>query len=132
MGRNIELMTRDGTYIKGKVIKTSAEEIGLRVKNAEPKGRISGREAILRSGDISVINMKKAGSPALAIGLGIVGGLMGGGAIAAGGDPDMANQAAFDALVVGGMAAGATGGALLGRLLSRKTVVINVGGATSR
>jgi len=126
LDKSIELMTRDGTYIKGKVVRTSPEEITLRVKKAEPKDRITGGEATLRSADISVINMNKAGNPALTVALGIVGGLIGGGAVAQGGDPDAADQGAFAALVIGAMALGATGGVVLGKKLSRKTVVINI------
>ncbi len=127
LNQNIELMTRDGTYVKGKVLRASKDEITLEMKKVVPKNRISGREATLRAADIAVINMQKAGSRAWPIALGILGCMMAGGALAGGVDPNSASGAgATAALVFGAMAVGATGGAMLGKRLARKTVVINV------
>ena len=125
LSQSIELMTRDGTYVKGKVLRTSAEEITLKVSKVEPKSRISGQEATLRASDIAVVNMKKAGSRVWPITLGVLGAMMAGGALA--GQTDSGSGGAVAGLVFGAMAVGATGGVILGKRLARKTVVINVG-----
>jgi len=126
LNRKVELMTKDGTYLKGKVIAADTQSIRVRVKEAEPANRVSGREATVRSTDISVVHMKKAGSPALAIVFGIVGAFAAGGPVAAGTDPDAYDKGAQNALVFSAMGLGATGGVLLGRRLARKTVIVNV------
>jgi hypothetical protein len=126
LNRDIELMTRDGTYVKGKVLRTSAEAITLRVKEAEPKDRISGGQATLRLADVSVIHMKKAGSRALAITLGIIGGIALASPLMAGADPDAADAALMDTIIFVTMGLGATGGYLLVRRLTQKTLIINV------
>ncbi len=127
LNQNVELMTRDGTYVKGKVLRTSAEEITLKIKKVEPKNRISGQEATLRPVDIAVINMKKSGSRVWPITLGIFGGLMAGGAVAGATTDGDSGGSAVGGLILGAMAAGATGGVILGKRIARKTVVINVG-----
>jgi hypothetical protein len=124
-GKNVELMTRDATYVKGKVTRATPEEIVIRVKKAEPKNRINSREAIIRAADISVINTKRSNT-ALAVGLGVLGGMCGAGAIARAADPDAANQGAIAGLALGAMALGATGGVFLGKRISQKTIVILV------
>jgi hypothetical protein len=126
LNRKLELMTKDGTYLKGKVIAADTNSITIRVDEAEPASRISGREATVRSTDISVVHMKKAGSPALPIVLGIVGAFAAGGPVAGMTDPDASDKGAQNALVFSAMGLGATGGLLLGRRLARKTVIVNV------
>ncbi len=126
LNRNVELMTRDGTYVKGRVIGASVDAIRVRIKLVEPANRIPGPEAKIRPADISVVYLRRAGSPFPAIGLGILGGCAAAGPLAAGADPDAENAGLQSFIIFSAMAMGATGGVLLGRKLAQKTIVIEV------
>jgi hypothetical protein len=125
LGQSIEFMLRDGTYVSGKVIRANREEIAVDVKKSEPKARVHGANAIIPTTDISVVYMKKSGSVAAPVALGIVGGVLGliGGAYV-GYAMDSGPIAAIGA--IGVAAGGATGGAMLGRAAVRKTLTIAV------
>ena len=125
LDNNVELMTRDGTYLKGRVSRASAEALTLRVRECHPKDRCPGGEADVRTAEVSVVRIKKGGTPALAIALGVLG-AFGAGAAAAFAADDIHSDAGFAAVVWTSAAAGATGGAMLGRQLVKKTVTLNV------
>jgi len=125
LGKSIELMMRDGTYVSGKVTRSSREEIAVDVKKSEPKGRMRGANAAIPTADISIVYMKKSGTVAAPIALGIAGGVLGfiGGAFAG---YEMNSGPMVAILGLGAAAGGATGGAMLGRQAVRKTVTIAV------
>ena len=125
LGQKIQLMMRDGTYVAGKVIKSGGDEISLRVDKSEPKDRVRGPEANLRTTDISVVYLRKNGTVALPVVLGIVAGLgaLYGAAFAA---ENVHSTGGYISICLLSAAGGATGGALLGRELGRKTLTINV------
>ncbi len=125
LGRSIELMMRDGTYMSGKVTRSSREEIAVDVKKSEPKGRVRGAKAVIPTADISMVYMKKSGTVAAPIALGIAGGVLGFmGGFYVGYLMNSEPMAAIFSL--GSAAGGATGGAMLGRQAVRKTVTIAV------
>lgn len=121
---NVDLMTRDGTYVRGKVVGADAEKIWIEVRQCDPKGRYKGR-AMIPASDISVVHMKKSGSIAASIGLGAAGGF---GGFFAG----LGVWAASDSVAVGylapiiGMVGGIAGGVYGGRAISKKKVTLNV------
>jgi hypothetical protein len=122
---NVDLMTRNGTYVRGKVVGADAEKIWIEVKQCEPKGRYKGRGMLLAS-DISVVHMKKGGSAAASIGLGAAagfGGFLAGIGVWAATDN---NGIAWFAPIIG-MVGGIAGGAYAGQAISKKKVTINVG-----
>ena len=125
LGQSIELMLHDGTYVAGKVIKASREDITVNVKKCEPKGRVTGSNAIMQTADISMVYMKKSGNVAAPVALGIVGGGLGFvGGVYVGYRMDSVPAAwTFGlAAATGGAAAGAIGG----REAVRKKVAIAV------
>jgi len=128
--RKVRLMMRDGTYVEGKVLKVSETELTLRVKKSEPKGRVPKPEATIPTADIGVVNLYKGGTIAVPIALGIVGGFLGGMAGAYAGN-DIHSEGGYAAVVLLGMAGGATGGAVLGSEAAKKTIVINVAASSS-
>ena len=125
LGQKVELMMRDGTYVKGKVLRASRDEVTMSVKSSEPTGRIRGPEAILKSSEIAVVRLTKNGTAAAPIVLGVVGAI---GALyaAAYAAQDFQSAGAFISVSLLSAAGGATGGALLGREAAKKTVTINV------
>jgi hypothetical protein len=125
LGQSIEFMMRDGTYVSGKVTRANREEIAVDVKKSEPKGRIRGANAVIPTADISIVYMKKSGTVAAPIALGIAGGVLGfiGGFYIG---YRMNDETAAGIFSLGSAAGGGTGGALLGRYAVRKTVTIAV------
>ena len=125
LGRSIKLMMRDGTYVSGKVVRSTREEITIDVKESEPKGKVRGANAVILTADISVVYVKKSGSLAAPVALGVVGGLLGfiGGCYVG---YRMDSGPMSFALGLGSAVGGATGGALIGREAARKTVMIAV------
>jgi len=125
LGQKVELMLHDGTYVRGRVIRSSRDEITVRIKRSEPAGRIRGPEADLKSTEIAVVRMTRNGTAAAPIVLGVVGAI---GALyaAAFAADDIHSEGAYVAISLVSAAGGATGGALLGREAARKTVTINV------
>ncbi len=126
LDQSVRLMMRDGTYVEGKVFRASQDSITLKVNRSEPKGRIRGPDATLSSSEISVVFLRKSGTIAAPIALGILGGFAGGlatsyAAYALGGESTAAGIA-----VLGGITGGACGGALLGREAAKRTLTINV------
>jgi ribosome maturation factor RimP len=121
---NVDLMTRDGTYVRGKVVGADAEKIWIEVRQCEPKGRYKGRVMVAAS-DISVVHMKKGGSIAASVGLGAAGGF---GGLFAGLGVWVASDGgavAWFAPIIG-MVGGIAGGAYGGQAISKKKVTINV------
>ena len=125
LGHSIEFMMRDGTYVSGKVARSSREEIAVDVKKCEPKGRVSGANAVIPTADISIVYMKKSGTIAAPIALGIAGGVLGliGGEFVG---YKMSSAAMEVSLGLVAAAGGATAGAMLGHQAVRKTVTIAV------
>jgi len=125
LDKKIKLMMRDGTYVEGKVVQASRESITMKVKKSEPKDRFPGNKAVLVTSDIGAIYLRKGGSIAAPIALGIGGGLAG--AMVAGLALQDTNSRAGAAVAILALpTGGAIGGALLGRDLVKKTVTINV------
>jgi hypothetical protein len=129
LGRSIELMLRDGTYVSGKVTRSTRVEIAVDVKKSDPKGKVHGANAVIPTADISMVYMKKSGNPAAPVALGVVGGVLGfiGGCYVA---YQMDSEPAAVILGIGSAAAGAAAGALIGREVVKKTVTIAVSSAT--
>ena len=125
LGEKIKLMTRDGTYVEGKVLRAGQDEIQMNISKCEPKGRLLRGEAVVPTSDIAVVHMKKNGSIAAPIALGVVGGLLGFVAAAYAAD-DVHSNTAYFAIGIATAAGGATGGAVLGRETVKKTITINV------
>ncbi len=125
LGRSIRLMTTDGTYLEGKAIRTTREEITLKVKRVEPKTRFQGREVTIPASEISVVRMSKSGPMAVPIALGVLGGF-GGGVAAAYAAQYMDSEGGAVAACLAGIVGGSTGGAILGREAAKGTVTINV------
>lgn len=125
LGEKIQLMMRDGSYLKAKVLRASKTEIYVRIEKSTPAGRFPQSETSLQTAEIGAVYVRKSGSAAAAVALGVAGGILGiwGSGYAA---QDARSAAAFMAAVVAGGAGGATGGAMLGRELARKTVTISV------
>jgi len=124
--KTIEIMMRDGTYVRGEVTYATQYELFVNVKKCEPKGRYKGPEAVIRSSDIAVVQMRQNGTIAAPVALGVLGGILG--AVGASYVAYSANmQAASSVMLFSlGAAGGATCGALLGRKATKKTVTINV------
>jgi len=125
LGHSIELMMSDGTYVEGKVIRATREDITLKVKRVEPKGHFQGREVTIGTSAISVVYMSKSGPVVLPIALGILGGVAGGSAAAYAGEY-MSSAGGAIATCLAGIVGGATGGALLGREVGKGRVTINI------
>jgi hypothetical protein len=125
LGRSIKLMMRDGTYVSGKVTRSTREEITIDVKESEPKGKVSGANAVIPTTDISIVYMKKSGGLAAPVALGVVGGMLGfiGGCYVA---YRMDSGPMAFVLGIGSAVGGATSGALIGREAVRKTITIAV------
>jgi hypothetical protein len=125
LGQSIEFMMCDGTYVAGKVIRANREEITVNVKKSEPKGRVLGANAVVPTADISVVYMKKSGTPAAPIALGVTGGVLGfiGGFYLG---YVMNDETAAAIFSLGSAAGGATAGAMLGREAVKKRVTIAV------
>ncbi len=125
LDQNIKLMMRNGTYVEGKVLRTSREEIVMNVKKSEPKMQFRGSEASLKTADIASVYMKKNGPVAAPVALGVIGGILGfvGGAMVG-----YASDSVGVSLLagIGGAAGGASLGAYGGRQAAKKTVSINV------
>lgn len=125
LGHSIRLMMSDGTYVEGKVIRATREDITLKVKRVEPKGHFQGGEVTIGTSAISVVYMSRSGPAAVPIALGVLGGFAGGSA-AAFASESMSSAAAAVTTTLVGVIGGATGGALLGREAAKGTVTINV------
>jgi len=123
LNEKVKIMTRDGGYIEGKVLQASRDKLVLDVSKAEPK-RIRGQSAI-STDDIAVVYMKKNGSVAAPVALGVVGGFLAliGSSYAAY-ESNSGPMGAF--MVIGGTAAGAAAGAYAGREAAKKTLTISV------
>ncbi len=125
LGHSIRLMMSDGTYVEGKVIRATGDDITLKVNRVEPKGHFQGSEVTIGTSAISVVHMSKSGPAAVPIALGILGGFAGGMAAGYAAEyMDSAAGAVTTCLV--GVVGGATGGALLGREAAKGTVTINI------
>jgi hypothetical protein len=129
LGKKIKLMMRDGSYLEGKVLRAGPQEIGMRVKKSELKGASvavqKGKETALKTSDIGMVYFRKGGSVAGPVALGVIGGILGATASAyALQDED--SVAAGLTIFLAGAAGGATGGALLGREIVKKTITIYV------
>jgi hypothetical protein len=125
LGENIKLMMRDGTYVEGKVIRAGREEIVMQVKKSEPKGRVHGPEAGLATSDIATVHMRKNGSVAAPVALGVLGGIAGlfAGAFAS---YHSHSNSVVAVSMMGFAAGGAAGGAYAGHEAAKKTVTISV------
>jgi ribosome maturation factor RimP len=126
LDENIKLTTRDGTYVEGKVLGAGTEEITIDVKKSEPKGRMGTGHQVIRTSDIVLVRMKKNGSVAAPVALGVVCGLLG--AVASGYSAWYAGMSEGEliAFELAGMAGGAVAGAYAGHATAMKTVTIGV------
>ena len=124
LDQNIRFMMHDGTYGEGRVVKASETDLTLRVRKSEPKDRLTRPEALLPLSAISVVHMKKPGSVAAPITLGILGGIGGFvlGAIA--GVSCCDEHPGVLLIPMGTSIGGAVGGSLLGRDIARKPITI--------
>jgi hypothetical protein len=128
LGKNIKLMMRDASYLEGKVLRAGRQEILVHVKKSEIRGsavKIHNNEALLCTSDIGAVYIRKSGSVAAPVALGVIGGVLGvmGSVYAL---QDMRSEAAAWTILIGLTAGGATGGALLGREAAKKTVTVDV------
>lgn len=123
LDQSIRAMMRDGTYFEGLVVKASPEGLTVRVRRTEPRSRLARPEAVIPAADLSVVRMKRNGSAAASITLGIIGGISGFvlGASCCGEAIPLSLLLASTTSV-----AGAVRGSLLGRELNRKTITIFV------
>jgi hypothetical protein len=123
--QSIKLMLRDGTYLEAKVLHASEEALGLKVKHSEPAGRLKKGETSILTREVAVVYLKRKGTVAWPVALGVAGGF--GGFLAgvyAGYQSDSAPVTI--GLGIGLATAGAVGGALLGNEAAERTVIINV------
>jgi hypothetical protein len=123
LDQKVRLMTHDGTYAEGRVVKASEASLTLQVRKTEPKGKLSPPEAVLPLSSISVIRLRKEGGLAAPISLGIAGGISGIflGFVAACCE---SSTSSLILIPIGTGIGGAIGGSLLGREINRKTVTI--------
>jgi len=124
LDHKVKMMTRSGTYIEGKVLQAREDTLLVDVSKTEPKGLLRGNSEI-STADIAVIYMKKNGNVAYPIVLGVLGGFLGGVA-GAYGAYSISSGPLGGAMVLGGIAGGATAGACAGHELAKKTITINV------
>jgi hypothetical protein len=125
LGLKIQLMMRDGTYVEGKVLRASQNEIYMRVKKSVPKewlshGQLPGNERSLRTADVAVVHMQKNGLFVIPAALGVIGGYLAGAGAAFAADR-VHSQSAYFGIVIVSAAAGATAGVFLGRKAVRQT-----------
>jgi hypothetical protein len=125
LGQKIKLMTRDGTYAEGKVIRASQTEITMEIRESEPKGRLLHPEAIIPTSDIGTVYLVKNGTIAAPVALGVAAGFAGAFAAAYSAE-NVHSDAGFISIMLLGAAGGATGGAILGREMAKKTLQINI------
>jgi len=128
LGKKIKLMMRDASYLEGKVLRAGPKEILIHVKKSENQGsavKIHNNKALLRTSDIGTVYLSKSGSVAAPVALGVIGGLFGVLGSVHALEHTRNKTAAWITLTVL-TAGGATGGALLGREVARKTVTVNV------
>jgi hypothetical protein len=128
LGKKVKLMMRDASYLEGKVVRAGPKEILIHVKKSEIQGsaiKIHNSQVLLRTSDIGAVYLSKSGSVAAPVALGVIGGILGvAGSVFALEDTRNATAAWITLTVI--TAGGATGGALLGREVVRKTVTVNV------
>jgi hypothetical protein len=124
LDQKIRLMTHDGTYAEGRVLRASAVALTLRVRKSEPEGRVTRPQAELPLSTISVIHMKKSGNVAAPITLGILGGIGGFALGAVAGVSCCDDHPGILLIPLGTTIGGAVGGSLLGREMVRKTITI--------
>jgi hypothetical protein len=124
LSENIKAMTRDGSYVEGKVVQATEESLLLDVCKSEPKGRFRG-ESSIPTADIAIVYMKKSGGVAAPAGLGVLGGVLAliGSTYAA---MHVDSGPAGALLAIGGTTTGAVLGAYAGQKLVQKTVTISV------
>jgi hypothetical protein len=129
LDKKVKLMMRDGSYLEGRVLQASREEIVLHVGKAEQRGDSvlmrKGKEASLKTSDIGVVYLRKDGAVAAPVALGVLGGFLGALGTSYALRNSENNGTAFT-LFVAGTAGGATAGALLGREAVKKAVTIYV------
>jgi hypothetical protein len=123
--QNIRLMLKDGTYVEGRVLAATEEELQMKVKHSEPQERIKKGDSRIFTRDVSVVYVKRGGPVVLPIILGVAGGF--GGLLMGSYAGYMADSyGACVGLGMGLAAAGATGGAYLGTEAAKRRVTINV------
>jgi hypothetical protein len=124
VNEKIKAMTRDGGYVEGKVLQASEDILVIDVSSAEPKGRFRGQSTI-STVDIAVVYMKRNGSVAAPVALGVIGGFLALiGSTYAAYETNSGPLGAF--LIIGGTSAGAAAGAYGGREAVKKTLTITV------
>ena len=99
------------------------EEIFVDVKKCEPKNRVRGANVSIPAEYVAVVYLKKSGTVAAPVALGVVGGVLGfvGGAYMG---FRLDDETAAVILSFGSAAGGATAGAMLGREAAKKRVAI--------
>ena len=125
LDKKIKLMMSDGTYVEGKVVQVSGDAITLKVKKSEPKNRFQGKEATIPTSDIGAVYLRKGGTVAAPIALGIGCGFLGA-IVSAYALRNTSGTAGPVTAFIASTTGGAIGGALLGREAVKKTVTINV------
>ena len=125
LDKKIKLMMRDGTYVEGNVVQVSGDAITLKVKKSGPKNRFQGKEATIPTSDIGAVYLRKEGTVAAPIALGIGCGFLGA-IVSAYALRNTSGTAGPVTAFIASTTGGAIGGALLGREAVKKTVTINV------
>ncbi len=123
LNEKIKLMARDGTYVEGKVLQATPDSLVMDVSKSEPK-RFRGQSTVPIA-DVAVVYMRKNGSVAAPVALGVIGGFLAliGSSYAAY-ESNSGPIGAF--MIIGGTAAGAAAGAYAGREAAKKTLTISV------
>ena len=129
LGQKVKIMMRDASYLEGTVVRADRDEVLIRITKADLKGSSAvtqkGKEAFVRTSDIGTVFLRKGGSIAGPIALGVIGGILGAaGSVYLVRDAD--SPAAAISFLAAGSAGGATLGALIGREAVKKTITISV------
>lgn len=124
LDQKIQLMTHDGTYAEGRVVKASDAALTLRVRKSEPRDWLPRPEAVVPLSAISVVHMKKGGNVTVPITLGILGGIGGFVLGAVAGVSCCDENPGVILIPLGSSIGGAVGGSLLGREMVKKNITI--------
>ena len=129
LDQKIKLSMRDGSYLEGKVLRAGRKEIVLRISKLDLKGPSvaaqKGKEVMLKTSDIGIVYLRKSGTVAGPVALGVIGGILGAAASAYALRYEESPAAGLTGFVAA-TAGGATGGALLGREVVKRSVTIYV------
>ena len=129
LGKKVKLMLCDSSYLEGKVLRAGREEIELSIAKSELRSPYlvtrHGSTATIKTSDIGMVYYRKSGTIAGPIATGVIGGILG--AVGSAYLIHNTEEVGTGLLVfAAGTAGGASGGALLGREIVKKTVTIYV------